>query len=192
MSLSPSRCSTMYIILSFFSHSPSLYVSAFSTVINTWGWPSKAETCSEGEREKKDSIIYIVLHRDGDSDIVWIVHSLISRAKVIRQDRKDFNSEIKNTRHDLIRNKYCIMKPSRSNRPSSSTIYHGTVVFPYVIRISEKSRRIGSRFNTRTICRTEHTLRWTLMRTGPVRDAQQTSSERKISDDVTSAKQADF
>jgi hypothetical protein len=38
--------------------------------LNTWEWPSKAEICSEGEGEKKDNLIYIVLHRDGDSDIV--------------------------------------------------------------------------------------------------------------------------
>jgi hypothetical protein len=26
----------------------------FSIVINTWRWPSKAETCCEGGREKKE------------------------------------------------------------------------------------------------------------------------------------------
>jgi hypothetical protein len=33
-----------------------------------------------------------------------------------------------------------VMKPSRSNRPSSETIYEGTVTTPYVNDISEKFR----------------------------------------------------
>jgi hypothetical protein len=35
-----------------------------------------------------------------------VVHSLISRAKVICQDEKDFDMEIKNLSHDLILNEY--------------------------------------------------------------------------------------
>jgi hypothetical protein len=67
-------------------------------------------------------------------------HSLISRAKVICQDQKDFNKEIKNIRHDLIQNEYpqefvdSIMKTSRSNCPSTDTIYQGMVVF-HMLRI---------------------------------------------------------
>jgi hypothetical protein len=33
-----------------------------------------------------------------------VVHSLVSRAKVICQDQKDFNNKIKNIRHDLTLN----------------------------------------------------------------------------------------
>jgi hypothetical protein len=57
-----------------------------------------------------------------------VVHSLISQAKVIRQDQKDFNNEIKNVRHDLLLNEYSqefvdsIMKASKSNCPSSDTL----------------------------------------------------------------------
>jgi hypothetical protein len=46
-----------------------------------------------------------------------VVHSLISQAKVIRQDQKDFNKEIKNIREDVMLNEYpqesvdSIMKP---------------------------------------------------------------------------------
>jgi hypothetical protein len=63
---------------------------------------------------------------------------LISQAKVICQDRKDFNNEIKNIRHDLMLNEYpkefvhSIIKPSRSNRPSLDIIFWGTVIIPYV------------------------------------------------------------
>jgi hypothetical protein len=105
---------------------------------------------------------------------------LIGRSKVICQDQMDFNKEIQNVRHDLILNK-CpqefldpVMKPSRSNRPSD-TIYQGTVIIPYVKDTSDKYRRIWNRFSWRTIFKTKHTLRGTLMKTGPVRDAQQTT-----------------
>jgi predicted GIY-YIG superfamily endonuclease len=67
-----------------------------------------------------------------------------------------------------------VMKPSARNRPSSDRVYQGTVVIPYVKGTSEKFRRIGNRFHLKTIFRTKHTLRGALMKTGPVRDAQQT------------------
>jgi hypothetical protein len=35
-----------------------------------------------------------------------VSQSLVSRAKVICQNRKDFNKEIKNMRHDVILNEY--------------------------------------------------------------------------------------
>jgi hypothetical protein len=46
-----------------------------------------------------------------------VAQSLLSRAKVICQDQKDFNNEIKNIRHDLMLNEYpeefvdSVMKP---------------------------------------------------------------------------------
>jgi hypothetical protein len=58
-----------------------------------------------------------------------VVHSLIGRAKAMRQNKKIFNIEIKNISHDLMLNEYpqeftdFMMKPSRSNRPFSVTIY---------------------------------------------------------------------
>jgi hypothetical protein len=85
-----------------------------------------------------------------------VVHSSISRVKVIRQDNKDFNKETKNIRHDLLLNDCpqefvdTIMKPSRSNRPSDR-IYQGTFIIPNVKGISEKLGCIGNRFNVRTI-----------------------------------------
>jgi hypothetical protein len=67
-----------------------------------------------------------------------------------------------------------IIKPSRSNHSFSDTIYQDTVLILYYKSISEKFRRIGNRFNVRTIFKSKHTLRGTLMKTGAVRDAQQT------------------
>jgi hypothetical protein len=49
-----------------------------------------------------------------------------------------------------------VMKPSIRNCPSSDTAYQGTVVIPYAEGISEKFRRIGNRFNLRTIFKTKH------------------------------------
>jgi hypothetical protein len=104
-----------------------------------------------------------------------IVRNLVNRAKIICQNHKDFNNEIKTIRHDLMLSEYPEeFVDSTRNRPSPDTVYQGTVVIPYAKGISEKFRRIGNRFNLRTIFKTKHTLRGTLMKTGPVRDAQQT------------------
>jgi hypothetical protein len=76
------------------------------------------------------------------------VHSLVKSAKVIRQNQKDFNNKIKTIRHELMLNEYpkefvdSVMKPSVKNRPTSDTVYQGTVVIPYVKGISEKFRHI--------------------------------------------------
>jgi hypothetical protein len=95
-----------------------------------------------------------------------VVHGLISRAEVICQNEKGFNKDIKNIRHDLMLNEYpqefmdSIMKPWRSNRLCSDTIYQGTAIIPYVKGTSDKFRRIGNRFNVRTIFKTKHNTPW--------------------------------
>jgi hypothetical protein len=66
-----------------------------------------------------------------------------------------------------------IMKPVRSNRLSSDTIYQGIVIIPCGKGISEKFRHIGNRFNINVTVKTKHTFCGTLMKTGPVRDGQQ-------------------
>jgi hypothetical protein len=109
-----------------------------------------------------------------------VVHSLVNQAKFKCKNQKEFNNEIKNIRQDLMLNEYpkefveSVMKPLATNRPSSDTIYQGTVIIPYVKGTSEKFRRIGNCFYLRTIFKTKHTLHGTLMKTGPVQDAQQT------------------
>jgi hypothetical protein len=58
-----------------------------------------------------------------------VIHSSIRRAKVICQDQKDFNKEIRNIRHDVMLNENPqeflgpIMNPSRSNHPFSDITY---------------------------------------------------------------------
>jgi hypothetical protein len=82
-----------------------------------------------------------------------VIHSSVYGAKVVCQDQKDFNNEIKNVRHNLMLNKYLkefvdsVMKPSIRNRPSSDTIYQGTAIIWYVMGISKKFRRISGPFS---------------------------------------------
>jgi hypothetical protein len=64
-----------------------------------------------------------------------------------------------------------IIKPLRSNYPSSDTIYQGIVIIPYVKDIFKKFRCTGNHFNVRTIIKLNKNC-GTLMKTGPVRDAQ--------------------
>jgi hypothetical protein len=97
--------------------------------------------------------------------------------KVTCQDQNDFNNEIKNVRHDLMLSGYpkefvdSVMKPSARNRPLLDTVYQGNVVIPYAKGTSEK---FWNRFNLTTVFKIKHTIRGTLIKTGPVRDAQQT------------------
>jgi hypothetical protein len=80
-------------------------------------------------------------------------HSLVNRAKVICQNQKDFNNEIKTIRHNLMISEYpkefvdSVMKPAVRNHPTSDKVYKGTVFIPYVRGISEKFRCIGNRLS---------------------------------------------
>jgi hypothetical protein len=88
--------------------------------------------------------------------------------------------KLRNIRHDLMLNEHpqeladSIMKPSRSKHSSSDKIYKGTVIISYIKNISEKFGHTGHCFSVRTIFKTKHTLCGTLMKTGLVRDAQET------------------
>jgi hypothetical protein len=123
-----------------------------------------------------------------------VIHSLITQAKVICQDQKDFSNEIRNIRHDLMFSEYpqeCVdflMKPSRSSLLDA--IWQDTVIIPYIKDISKKFRHIANSFNVRTIFETKCTHFGTLTKTGPVRGAQQTNQVSEA--DVTLAKQANL
>lgn len=62
------------------------------------------------------------------------LHSFISRTKIIWQDLKDFNIEIRNINHDLMCNDYpqelvnSIMKPLWSSHSSSDAVDQGTFI----------------------------------------------------------------
>jgi hypothetical protein len=51
----------------------------------------------------------------------------------------------------------------------------GSVYIPHVKGVSEKFKHIGNRYNIRTIFRTKHTIRSSLMQTKSKRDPQQTA-----------------
>jgi uncharacterized protein (UPF0335 family) len=109
-----------------------------------------------------------------------VVRSLIDRAKVICQNQKDFNKEVKIIKHDLTLNGYpqrvidSVMKSRKNNNPSTGKVPQSTGEIPYVRGISEKFRRIGNRYNVRTIFKTKHTLQGILITTRPDRGLQQT------------------
>jgi hypothetical protein len=65
------------------------------------------------------------------------------------------------------------MKPSRSKRSPSDKTYQGTVIIPYVKDIYEKLRRIGNRFNVRTIIKCNIYILWDTDGNWTVRNNQQ-------------------
>jgi hypothetical protein len=90
-----------------------------------------------------------------------VAHSLVTGDRVICQDQKDLNTEIKIMRCDLIFHKYpeqlvhSLMKPGRSNHPSSGTIYHGMIINPYV-RVTLGTASILGPFSKLNIQSVEH------------------------------------
>jgi hypothetical protein len=102
-----------------------------------------------------------------------IVQSLHSRASIIWQERQDLFNEIKNMRRDLKLSGYqqrfieSVLKSGGSCRPEEEERKKplGLVFIPNVKGISEKFKRIGNRYNIRTVFKTKHTLRSSLMRT---------------------------
>jgi hypothetical protein len=75
--------------------------------------------------------------------------SLIHRARIICQDRQDFLNEAKKIKHELALNGYLsvfvdsiINRPATRSRPDTDITPLGTVVIPYVKRVSENFRRI--------------------------------------------------
>ncbi|PNF31038.1 hypothetical protein B7P43_G17855, partial [Cryptotermes secundus] len=110
-----------------------------------------------------------------------LIKSLHDRASTICQDRRDLVREINNLRHDLPLNGYpkgfidSVINSKGSSRPKKEESPLCSVYIPYVKGVSEKFKRIGNRYNIRTIFRTKHTLRNSLMKTRPKRDPQQTA-----------------
>jgi hypothetical protein len=102
---------------------------------------------------------------------------LIDRAKVICQNQKIFNREVKIIKHDVTINGYVqrfidsVMKSRKNNNPSTDKVAHSTVVIPYVRGTSEKFLLNANRY-IRTIFKTKHTLRGTLMTSRPDRGLQ--------------------
>jgi hypothetical protein len=103
-----------------------------------------------------------------------VVQSSYNRALINCQDRKDFETEVQNIKHDLWKNGYpkhfvgtTINKLGKKNYPITQSNEACTVVIPYVKGISEKFKRIGNKYNIKTIFKTKHTLRNIFIRTKP-------------------------
>jgi hypothetical protein len=101
-----------------------------------------------------------------------IIRSLHNRATIICRERQDLAHEVNNLKHDLQLNGFppklinsVIINTGGNNRLRNDVKPIGSVVIPCVKGISEKFNRIGNRYNIRTIFKTKHTLRSTLMRT---------------------------
>jgi hypothetical protein len=110
-----------------------------------------------------------------------LIQSLHKRASIICQEHQDLCDEIRGLRHDLQLNGYprgfidSVINSKGSSRLNKEEKPLGYVYIPYVKGVSEKFKRIGNRYNVRTIFRTKHTLRNSLMKTRPNTDPQRTA-----------------
>jgi hypothetical protein len=103
-----------------------------------------------------------------------VTQNLYSRATTVCQERHDLARELSNLKADLQLNGFpqkltdaVISSTGGNNRSRNEVKPIGSVVIPYVKGISEKFKRIGNHY-IRTIFKTKHTLRDTLMRTRPI------------------------
>jgi hypothetical protein len=107
---------------------------------------------------------------------------MYNRATIICRERQDLAQEVNNLKYDLQLNGFptklinsVIKNTGGNNRLRNDVKPIGSVVIPYVKGISDKFKRIGNRYNIRTVFKTKYTLRNTLMRTRPMSGLQQTS-----------------
>jgi hypothetical protein len=91
------------------------------------------------------------------------------------QEQEDILNDISDLRSDLQLSGYpemftdSVLTSRRNIRPEEEKKALRSVIIPYVKGISEKFKRIGNRYNIRTVFRTKHTLRSSLMKTRPER-----------------------
>jgi hypothetical protein len=104
-----------------------------------------------------------------------IVQSLHRRASIICQEQEDILKEISNLRSDLQLRGYpdqftdSVLTSRRNSRPEEEKKPLGSVIIPYMKGISEKYKCIGNHYNIRTVFRTKHILRSSLIKTRPER-----------------------
>jgi hypothetical protein len=108
-----------------------------------------------------------------------IIRSLHYRASTMCQERQVLLVEANNLRRDLQLNGYpqgfinSVLKSKGSSRQKKEDKPLGSVCIPHVKGVSEKFKRIANQYNIRTVFKTKHTLRSSLVRTRPKRDSQQ-------------------
>jgi hypothetical protein len=101
-----------------------------------------------------------------------LIQSLPSRASTKCQERHDLLNEISNLKRDLQLNGYpqgfidSAINSKGSSQPNTEEKPLGFVYIPYVKGVSKKFKRIGNRYDIRTIFKTKHKLRSLLMKPG--------------------------
>jgi predicted GIY-YIG superfamily endonuclease len=105
--------------------------------------------------------------------------SLHDRASTICQKQQDLLVEVNNLRRDLQLSGYpqgfinSVVRSKGSSHQKNEEKPLGSMYIPYVKGVSEKFKRIGNQYNIRTVFKTKHTLRSSLVRTRPKRYLQQ-------------------
>jgi hypothetical protein len=109
-----------------------------------------------------------------------LIQSLHKRASTMCQERRDLCNEISTLRCDLQLSGYPRSFDSVINSKGSSHLNKEEkplcyLYIPYVKGVLEKFKCIANRYNIKTIFKTKHTLRSSLMKTRLKRDQQQTA-----------------
>jgi hypothetical protein len=110
---------------------------------------------------------------------IGLIQSIHTQAFTICQELQDPVNEISNLRHDFQLNAYPhgfidpVINSKGSSHSNKKEKPLGSVNIPYVTSVSEKFKRIGNPHNIRSIFRTKHTLRSSLMKARLERDLQQ-------------------
>jgi len=118
-----------------------------------------------------------------------IIQTLYNRAKTICSSQDTFTEEVKNIKTALESNSYppqfienTINKIEHNNGHTTQQDAtqqeqpHSTMTIPYYPGLSETIRRLGNRYNIRTVFKTQNTLRSKLCITKPTNDTQNTKN----------------
>jgi hypothetical protein len=91
----------------------------------------------------------------------YLIQNLHNRDSTICQERQELFNEISNLKRDLQLNGYpqgfidSVINSKGSSRPNTEKKPLGSVHISYAKGVSEKFKRIGNRYNTRTIFKTK-------------------------------------
>ena len=106
-----------------------------------------------------------------------IIKSLHDRAKSISSDQQIFNNEVHHIKNVLQLNSYpknfvdrTIHRiENKQGQPQQNQPSITTNIIPYIPGISEKIKRVGDKFQVKTVFKTENTMRSILTQTKPKR-----------------------
>jgi hypothetical protein len=129
------------------------------------------------------------------------IQSIHNKVSIICQEGRDLFIEISSLRSDLQPNGSpqgyidTVINSEGNSRMNKEEKPLDSCVYPICVGVSEKFKRMGKRYNIRTIFRTKHTLRSSFMKTrlerDPQRKAQCIYTIPMNATEATLAKQAD-